>query len=236
MEDGNCAVVYDLSFCTQVAYAVPGNPNNFPNATSLAAFYDNATLAQYQFFEKVLAQIPCETTSSAQYSLARNCDDCATAYKEWVCSVSIPRCTDWSSTLPWLQNRNMIQPFPNGTSLDPATTSAAAKAAYLSSSRNPNIDATVRPGPYKEILPCNDLCYNIVQSCPASMGFTCPRPGHIAFNQSYGLMPDGTPEQKNQITCNFPGAAFDLSSTGSMTFVAHLTVPITLAVMTLMCI
>lgn len=234
LSDDNCAVVYDLSFCTQTAYAVPGNLNNFPNASSLAAFYDNATQAQYQFFENVLAQIPCETTSSAQYSLARNCSDCATAYKEWLCSVSIPRCTDWSSALPWLQSRNMIQPFPNGTLLDPTTVRNGNESAFTRSSRNPNIDLSVQPGPYKEVLPCDDLCYNVVQSCPASMGFTCPRPGQLGFNQSYGQMPDGSTEQRNQITCNYPGAAFDLSSSGSPIFFPHMIWFVTLAVTTWM--
>lgn len=226
--DGNCAVIFNLSFCDQTAYAVPGNPKNFPNFTALAAFYDNATQAQYQFFQNVLAQIPCETTSSAQYSLARTCSDCATAYKEWLCSVTIPRCTDFSSDLPWLQERNMGQPFPNGTMLPQDLVTFANNSAFLNSSRNPNIDEFVVPGPYKEVLPCNDLCHNLVQSCPASMGIACPRPGRIAFNQSYGQMPNPKiPEQVGQITCNYPGAAYDqlsgavgLSSPRILAFVA----------------
>ncbi|KAG0648593.1 Calcium influx-promoting ehs1 [Hyphodiscus hymeniophilus] len=210
LADGNCGVIFDLSFCTQTAYAVPSNPQNFPNFTALAAFYDNATLANYQIFEKVLAQIPCETTSSAQYSLARTCTDCAAAYKEWLCSVTIPRCTDFSSDLSWLQERAMGQPFPNGTFLPEAQISFANNSVPLNSSRNPSIDDFVTPGPYKEVLPCDDLCHQLVQSCPASMGFSCPRPGRIGYNSSYGQMPDPKiPGQIGQITCNYPGAAYD---------------------------
>ena len=223
-------MIYDLSFCTQTAYAVPSNPNNFPNTSSLAAFYDNSTQAMYQFFQNVLAQIPCETTSSAQYSLARHCNDCATSYQDWLCSVSIPRCTDWSSTYPWLQGRNMVRPFPNGTSLSAAEISFAQTTLFLNSSRNPNIDQAVQPGPYKEILPCDDLCYGIVQSCPAAMGFNCPRPNQGAFNQSYGLMPDGSPEQSGQITCNYPGAAFNLASIGSSMTASYIIMTVALAV------
>ena len=214
-EDGNCGVIFNLSFCDQTAYAVPGNPNTFPNFTSLAAFYDNATQAQYQFFQNVLQQIPCETTSSAQYSLAKTCDDCATAYKEWLCSVTIPRCTDFSSTLPWLQERAMGQPFPNGTMLSDTLVSFANNTAFLNGSRNPTIDTTVIPGPYKEILPCDDLCYNIVRSCPASMAFACPLPGRIGYNQSYGQKPKGSQALDGKITdltCNYPGAAYYLSA------------------------
>ena len=208
--DGNCGVIFNLSFCDQTAYAVPANPKNFPNFTTLAAFYDNATQENYVFFENVLAQIPCETTSSAQYSLARNCTDCAAAYKEWLCSVTIPRCTDFSSTLPWLQERAMGQPFPNRTFLPESQILFANGSRALNASRNTNIDTSVIPGPYKEILPCDDLCHNLVQSCPAAMGFTCPRPGRIGYESSYGQMPNtNIPEQIGQITCNYPGAAYN---------------------------
>lgn len=36
------------------------------------------------------------------------------------------------------------------------------------------IDQIIKPGPWKEVLPCKDLCYNLVQSCPAALGFACP--------------------------------------------------------------
>lgn len=176
---------------------------------SLASFYDNAATQYFQFFQNSLAQIPCNTTSSAQYSLARTCDDCVSAYKDWLCAVTIPRCTDFSSDLPWLQPRSMINPFPNGTTLSAETISFANQSAALSSSRYPPIDQVVMPGPYKEILPCDDLCYGIVQSCPSSMQFGCPLPGRTGFNASYGLRSSG-----GQLTCNFPGAEFDQSFTG----------------------
>jgi len=155
-------------------------------------------------FKKVLAQVPCETTSSAQYSLARTCSDCSNAYKEWICAVSIPRCTDWSpasSSQPELQQRNMIQPFPNNSILwDYEAYKAAndSSVTAIKSSRNVTIDSVIRPGPYNEILPCDDLCYHIVQSCPAVMGFMCPTPRQKSFNQSYAI----TREKK----CNFPGS------------------------------
>lgn len=209
-----------LSFCDQVAYAVPSNPKTFSNMSALASFYDNYTQSAYVNFNKSLQQIPCDTTSSAQFSLARTCDDCAAAYKSWLCSVTIPRCTDFSTSdsLWWLQKRNMIQQFPNGTFLPDSEIALANTTAYLSASRNPNIDAVVQPGPYKEILPCQETCYNLVQSCPAAFSFGCPRPGDRSFNFSYGIMPDPSkfPQQTNQITCNYPGATRDtVSSRGS---------------------
>lgn len=213
----NCALITGLSFCDQVAYSVPTNPGVFNDTAKLAAFYDNATSQYYSFFRKVLAQTPCNTTSSAQYSLARTCTDCANAYKAWVCAVMIPRCTDFSATEPWLQSRAMSQPFPDGTFLSSAQLASANKSKALSGSRNPAIDQTIVPGPYKEILPCEDLCYNLVQSCPASMQFNCPQPGVIGFNESYGVKPQGSGDVNGRltnITCNWPGMVYYVAAGG----------------------
>jgi calcium channel MID1 len=181
--------------------------------SSLAAFYDNYTQNYYNNFKKVLAQTPCDTTSSSKYSLARSCEDCEIAYKRWLCAVTIPRCTDYSSTKPWLIPRALSQPFPNGTFLP-----NEGVPPFMRTSRNPLIDQKVIPGPYKEVLPCHDLCYDVVQSCPASMGFQCPLPEDMGFNQSYGVRPEGQQpgvvEKSTQITCNYPGAAYFLAGGG----------------------
>lgn len=88
----------------------------------------------------------------------------------------------------------------------------------MRSSRNPFIDEKVIPGPYKEILPCEDLCYNVVQSCPASMGFQCPLKGDLGYEFAYGERPEGARpgvlEKSTQITCNYPGAAYFLAAAG----------------------
>lgn len=201
----------NLTLCDAVNYAVPSNPSF--NITSLEAYYENYTQFYFKNFERALAQIPCNTTSSAQYSLATNCTSCTQAYKEWFCAVSIPRCTDFGSTGAHLQSRNMFQPFPNGTSLqtlDPALYNSGIQAAGTNASRNPDIDATVQPGPYKEILPCDDLCYNVVRNCPAKLEFGCPRPGYKGFDTSYReRFPSASPEDQattTPITCNYPGA------------------------------
>jgi calcium channel MID1 len=41
------------------------------------------------------------------------------------------------------------------------------------------------------------------------MGFSCPLPGRTGFNASYG-----TKSSDVQLTCNYPGADFDLAFTG----------------------
>jgi calcium channel MID1 len=176
-----CTVIMNLSFCDTVAYAVPGNTTAF-SATALAAFYDSAAQQQYSYFDYAMQQVPCDIESTGQYSLAKNCSDCCQAYKTWLCSVLIPRCQDYSNTTSYQ--------VPRG----------------VGNSRNPNIDTYVSPGRYNEILPCEDLCYDIVKSCPSSMGFNCPRRGMPQFNMSYGVRP--TPKDGDEITCNYPGAIY----------------------------
>ncbi|KAK3358958.1 stretch-activated Ca2+-permeable channel component-domain-containing protein [Lasiosphaeria hispida] len=210
-DHGNCAIVLNLKFCDQVAYSVPSNPN-FGNATKLAQFYDDYAASMYDNFNKSLAQIACEAPSTQRYSLARNCSDCAVAYKDWLCSVTIPRCEDFSNDAAYLQPRAMAQSFPDGERLDEVTIAKYPATAATNSSRNPLIDSVVQPGPYKEVLPCEDLCYNLVQSCPSAMGFSCPRPGDIGFQASYGHRKQAGEGTNGELTCNYPGSAHVFSA------------------------
>lgn len=203
----NCNLVFNLSFCDEVAYAVPSNPNTFPNTTLLGEFYDNYARSLYDGFNKSMAQIPCEAPESQQFSLVRNCTTCQSAYKDWLCSVTIPRCEDFSATDSWLQPRAINRTFPDGSSPDADSLLRYEpyqnQSSFLSS-RNPLIDSVVNPGPYKEVLPCAELCYDLVQSCPASLGFACPRPWMMGFNTSYGTKSSAS--DKGNITCNYPGS------------------------------
>lgn len=191
---------------------MPSNPTNFASVAALSAFYDNYAQAMWSNFEKVLQQVQCETSSTEMYSLARNCTDCAAAYRAWLCSVTIPRCEDFSTDLNYLQPRALSQSFPNGTSLPPDVLSQFPNTTAYNSSRNPLIDEFVQPGPYKEIMPCDDLCYSLVQSCPAEIGFACPLPGQYGFNTSYGRRTAA--DDDGAITCNYPGSAHFFSGAG----------------------
>lgn len=137
------------------------------------------------------------------FSLAVTCDDCAMAYKEWLCAVTIPRCSDFSSDRPYLRARNAGQQFINGSSISPS--SPLRQNPATNRSRNPLIDNEIKPGPYKEILPCLDVCHTLVKKCPAALGFGCPE--GTLMNMSYGeRAPNG------DITCSYLGAAYFLSS------------------------
>ncbi|KAG6993797.1 calcium influx-promoting protein ehs1 [Physcia stellaris] len=50
---GNCAVIYNLTFCSDVAYAVPSNNTKY-NQTELSNLYDNDAKDKYQNFSKSL--------------------------------------------------------------------------------------------------------------------------------------------------------------------------------------
>ncbi|SMR46463.1 unnamed protein product [Zymoseptoria tritici ST99CH_1E4] len=221
--DGNCQLLFNMSFCDEVAYAVPSNPKTMPTFEDLQRFYENHTTTWWAPFNWTLAQIPCNTTSESQYSLAKNCTNCAAAYKEWLCAVSIPRCEDFSSEDAFLQVRNVGQPFFNNDTMldsdflnsnyvpmpDAPTVqgSNAFSQTYLSNvatnrSRNGLIDEVIQPGPYKEILPCEDLCYSLMQSCPAAMGFVCPYPGR-GLEAGYGKR-----SKNGSLTCSYLGAVY----------------------------
>jgi calcium channel MID1 len=246
--DNNCALVFNLTFCHDVAYAVPSNQDRYPDQPSLSAVYDSYAAGLYENFAKSLDQIPCNTTLSAQYSPAKNCDDCADAYKQWLCAVTMPRCEDFSSPLPWLQPRNMGQKPINSSSssigsmpypdilqqvqgqLDqqyiPMTSAPSDSDAFRqtygsvsasNSSRNPSVIVDkIAPGPYKEVKPCEDLCFSLVRSCPAALGFGCPDPGR-GLEVDYGQRSDD-----GQVTCSYLGAVYYLNAASAVGGVSSL--------------
>lgn len=216
-------MLFDLDFCDTVAYAVPSSPDFKFNDDALKQLYDNKAKEYYQNFTNSLAQVACDAEPDARYSLARNCTDCERDYKNWLCSVLIPRCEDWSAPDTFLQERNVNAPFANGTSLTLNETKHN-RFAY-NQSRSPLIDDKIKPGPYKEMLPCVDLCFDIVRSCPANLNFACPN--SPARELTYGTRePDQT-----SLTCNFPGAVVRLNFQGAAgTLTAHVGLTIVAAV------
>lgn len=191
----NCAIIHNLSFCTDTFYAVPYNPNLKLDNVALAKKYDERASESYQNFSRSLQQIPCNASDDASYSLVRNCTHCAAAYKAWLCAVTIPRCKDFSSSEVLFQPRSLQYPTWNDTAATPNVRNITTLSARNMSARNPWIDDVIKPGPWKEMLPCKDLCYNLVRSCPASLGFSCPQDKWLNWN--YGDPPSGS-------SCNDP--------------------------------
>lgn len=157
MDTDACQLVYDLDFCDQVAYAVPASSSL--DYQGLCSVYDNRSQALYENFTKALDQIACDTTSDAVFLPVRSCPDCAQLYKDWLCSVTIPRCST-----------------SNNTGLMPRD---------VGESRNDFINSEVVPPlAYFEVLPCVNVCQAMVRDCPADFGFLCPT-GNASISQSY---------------------------------------------------
>ncbi|KAG7196169.1 stretch-activated cation channel mid1 [Scheffersomyces spartinae] len=158
MSQGSCELIYDLDFCLQVAYSVASNSTL--NATGTKQLYDIYAQNLYTNFSKALQQVACNTTSTSVFSPVRTCEDCAESYKNWLCSIAIPRCTTVNHT------EYMLREAGTG--------------------RNSFIKDTVVPETdYYEILPCLSMCYSMVRDCPAVFGFGCPS-GNSTIALSYG--------------------------------------------------
>lgn len=217
----NCQLIYNLSFCDSVAYSVP--TNRTINRADLTANYDSYTnQTLWMNFRNSLDQIPCNTSNDAKYSLARNCDDCASAYKNWVCAVSIPRCADVLSNANFLKIRNTDpqtnpQPsdsqWPNGTSF--SSDDESFNNTWNSQARNSGLGSYINhTGPYKEVLPADSLCYNLVQSCPSILGFACPSGVQKDWAYCNSSATPGT--QDGYPSCNVPGQYWTISAAASL--------------------
>lgn len=172
------------------------------SVNALRDIYDDYASQYWGNFKKSLQQIQCNTSQESMFSLATDCDKCEKAYRQWLCSVTIPRCEDFSNDAKYLKVRNAGQDFLNGTSL-PAD-SPYRKSVATNNSRNQLIDEKIKPGPYKEVLPCQDICHDLVRNCPSALGFGCPEGKYL--NESYGFRdPSGI------VTCSYLGAAYFLS-------------------------
>jgi calcium channel MID1 len=174
--DSNCRLIYDLPFCNQVAYSVPVSPDSYSTSDiwNISSAYDQQAAKLFDPFDVALEQFNCETT---QYSLVRNCTDCYRDYKTWLCAVTIPRCTDSASSSDLSQGTDDVKAAP------------AIRDISAGASRNGWIDTAMAPGEWTELLPCIDLCYHVVQSCPPFMQFYCPQ-GDLAAVQ-YGFWQTG---------------------------------------------
>lgn len=175
-ESTSCQLIYNMSSCPDTAFSVPGNASEF-TVGELAKLYDSYVEQYLQNFTKALQQVNCDAIPEDRFSVFSTCQDCKKAYQAWLCTVAVPRCEDWSNDAPYLKER-----LPGG-------------------SRNQMINDVLRPGKYKEILPCYWLCDNLATYCPTSMSFGCPT-GKL-LNESYGWQSDD-----GDVSCSFPGAVY----------------------------
>lgn len=175
-----CKVIYGLEFCNEVSYAVPVSrnfSNDMQDVVALGKVYDQHVKDLFTQFEYALEQTACDAHLDSRYSPIRTCDDCRYSYKQWLCAISIPRCSS--------ENGSYYKEYES------------------SDGRNDFIREVIDPPlPYYEILPCIDTCDAIVRDCPADFKFACPtRSDFVGI--SYGL-PDGDTEN-GAVSCNMVG-------------------------------
>ncbi|KAL9931833.1 hypothetical protein V8E36_009383 [Tilletia maclaganii] len=191
----NCRLVSDLDFCPSVAYSIPIAPG-IETAVAIAAA--NLTITPNMAnFTRMINTFPCGDPYFGSYSVVSTCEDCKNAYRDWLCAVVLPRCTDPiapelsaasqlgteltgaptgtnTRLLPYIVNRN-VEGSNNGTT----------------PSRRPYIDKLLRPGTYGELLPCIYTCHFVSRACPPINGWswTCPQ-WDISAQRDYGTFVD----------------------------------------------
>lgn len=175
-ESTSCQLIYNMTSCPNTAFSVPGNASQF-TMNQLARLYDSYIEQYLNNFTQALSQVNCDAKPEDRFSLFSTCQDCKKAYQDWLCTVAVPRCEDWTNPAPYLRERNPGE------------------------SRNEMINEVLRPGKYKEILPCYWLCNNLATYCPVTMGFRCSS-GRL-LNDSYGW-----PSDNGDMSCSFPGAIY----------------------------
>lgn len=160
--DDNCKLVYNLTLCLDVAYRIPvleGYLDGTLNVTELAMEYDETVWPHWLSFTYALQQTACFTERDAAYLPFVTCDDCAAAYKSWLCATMIPQC------------------------------SSVGYSGYISRAANytnlfNGVNALVA---YYEVPPCIDMCQSMVAACPTdTFGFACPEGSNITL--AYGIM------------------------------------------------
>lgn len=182
----NCKLMYDLSFCPEVAYAVPFNPSQ--STAEALKVIESFVSANYGNFSATLNTFPCDSDKFGMYSSVSTCADCRRAYQSWLCAVAIPRCTDQVDPVQSAASQNGTEleglPMPTNKHLLPYIVNRG-----VNQSRQSYIDEYLKPGPYGELLPCLLTCEMVTRSCPPVIGWACPR-WTVTAQRDYGTFAD----------------------------------------------
>jgi calcium channel MID1 len=190
--------VHALPFCPTTVYSVP-----LPAPLSNALAYDASNIPD-NLTTPLLAYLTNFTTSLLTVACGRDiyfplqtCADCQVAYRKWLCTVSLPRCGEFSSS-PQQQQQQQPQQQQEGQpqqqqrqrrqqgtlAVPPLPPAALPPQASGTPWRNPALgNATAN---YAVLLPCIETCYATNCACPVFLGFKCPR-GETTGGPSYGV-------------------------------------------------
>ena len=177
--DFACTLVHSLPFCPTVAWTAP-----FPPLTGTPTTYDSTNFPQT--IQQTLTQSLGNFTASLKtfpcgreiYSILQSCASCERAYRNWLCSILIPRCgeIDQSRSLP-------LDPAPALVARTLGSENTTSTFARLDQTAFSTGTAVTN---YQELLPCLETCHTVDRACPPNMQWTCPRRG-LNAEKSYGV-------------------------------------------------
>ncbi|KAH8925617.1 hypothetical protein BT69DRAFT_1332029 [Atractiella rhizophila] len=185
-----------LEICPSLTYSIPA-PSNLPTGVTLESFFVPILQKSLTNFNLTLSTFPCNNRSISEgtYSFISTCSDCFAAYRLWLCSIVLPRCTDLPGSFsPPFNSSGFI---PNDTlSVFPRTDPPSSRTPFFAPDALPQ--GATSPFPYGEILPCDANCQRVGATCPPFMGWQCPlkdvtrEAGYAPFQKVFSLEADGT--------------------------------------------
>lgn len=193
--DFPCQLLLPTSYCPSVAYAAP-LPVNSTTAVSPAGNLISTT-SPVQSLPDTLADLITQSLNSFSvslgttacgrdyYSHVSSCLDCYTAYRDWVCRVTIPRCTS-----PTTANSSASSSVDSDEIKDAAYRPPVFAVNRTSDDPRMSALADVYTYDYTELLPCLSSCNAADRACPATLLFRCPQRSVSTANQSYGFYGD----------------------------------------------
>ncbi|EJD00456.1 uncharacterized protein FOMMEDRAFT_142366 [Fomitiporia mediterranea MF3/22] len=187
----SCPLVHSLPYCPLVSYAVALPP---PQGQPGTEAYDATTLPN-SISGPIVSYMSNFTTSLLTFACGRDwyssivgCPDCQAAYRTWLCTVQLPRCSEFPSNT---STSNVAAPR-NKRSFwrrdDSAQTTFVAPALVEQNATGPvrNTSLPTFSGNWTQLLPCLETCNAVERACPPFLNFKCPIPRFNA-DESYAV-------------------------------------------------
>ncbi|WVW83117.1 hypothetical protein I302_105135 [Kwoniella bestiolae CBS 10118] len=174
-----CQLVLPTSICPSIAYSAPLPVNSTSSSTPSGDLISDTSPIQSlpqelitlltENLEGFSNSLLSQACGRDLYSHVSTCSDCFASYRDWLCRLVIPQCSD-----------------PN---LSSSGDDSSSGVVHRPSSDNRN--GISFPYDYDELLPCLSICNRVDRVCPVNMGFRCPRRAQNA-NESYAFIGEDT--------------------------------------------
>ncbi|EPQ53149.1 hypothetical protein GLOTRDRAFT_117225 [Gloeophyllum trabeum ATCC 11539] len=177
----SCPIVHSLPYCPAVSYAAPLLPPpvgfDAHDARTVPDSVSSPLISGLGNFSTMLTTIACGRDI---YSPIQTCADCQREYRNWLCAISFPRCSEESPP----SSSSTTSVASQETGAQKPLSALVPVASNLPPRSNPAMpNATTG---YDMLLPCLETCTAVDRACPYFLGFKCPLPQFNA-NVSYGV-------------------------------------------------